>query len=85
MPLKNMEIIVKLTFTTVTVQSVELFTKRRNCRHVKTENICRQQIECDSKSEICFGKAKKHCGKRRKCWSPAFSPFPTIFSKGQGS
>ena len=23
----------------------------------------------------------KHCGKRRKCWLPAFSPFPTVFSK----
>ena len=22
----------------------------------------------------------KHCGKRRKCWSSAFSPFPTMFS-----
>ena len=22
----------------------------------------------------------KHCGKRRKCWSPAFSLFPTMFS-----
>ena len=22
----------------------------------------------------------KHCGKRRKCWLPAFSPFPTLFS-----
>ena len=27
------------------------------------------------------GKGKKHCGKRRKCWLPAFSPFPTISSK----
>ena len=26
--------------------------------------------------------AKKHCGKRRKCWLPAFSPFPTMFSVG---
>ena len=25
---------------------------------------------------------KKHCGKRRKCWLPAFSPCPTMFSKG---
>ena len=25
---------------------------------------------------------KKHCGKRRKCCLPAFSPFPTMFSKG---
>ena len=23
---------------------------------------------------------RKHCGKRRKCWFPAFSPFPTMFS-----
>ena len=22
----------------------------------------------------------KHLGKRRKCWKPAFSPFPTVFS-----
>ena len=22
----------------------------------------------------------KHWGKRRKCWKPAFSPFPTVFS-----
>ena len=22
----------------------------------------------------------KYCGKRRKCWLPAFSPFPTMFS-----
>ena len=22
----------------------------------------------------------KHCGKRRKCWLLAFSPFPTVFS-----
>ena len=25
---------------------------------------------------------RKHCGKRRTCWLPAFSPFPTIFTKG---
>ena len=28
------------------------------------------------------GRVEKHCGKRRKCWLPAFSPFPTMFSKG---
>ena len=32
--------------------------------------------------EICFRKGRKHCGKRRKCWLPAFSPYPTFFSKG---
>ena len=25
--------------------------------------------------------ARKQFGKRRKCWLPAFSPFPTMFSK----
>ena len=31
---------------------------------------------------IRFSKGRTHCGKRRKCWLPAFSPFPTMFSKG---
>ena len=34
------------------------------------------------KTEIHFGMVRKHCGKRRKCWLPAFSPFPAMFSKG---
>ena len=29
-----------------------------------------------------FLKGRKHCGKRRKCWSLVFSPFPTMFSEG---
>ena len=36
----------------------------------------------DDKTEICLGMGRKHCRKRRKCWLPARSPFPTIFSKG---
>ena len=28
-----------------------------------------------------FDRVKKNCGKRKKCWLPAFSPFPTVFSK----
>ena len=30
----------------------------------------------------CFRQGRKHCGKRRKCWLPAFSLFPTMFSTG---
>ena len=26
-------------------------------------------------------RAENTLGKRRKCWEPAFSPFPTVFSK----
>ena len=35
------------------------------------------------KNEICEGKGRKHCGKKRKCWLPAFF-FLTRFSKGSG-
>ena len=31
------------------------------------------------KTEIHFGMCRQHCGKRRKCWLPAFSPFPILF------
>ena len=27
----------------------------------------------------------KYCEKRRKCWLPAFSPFPTKFSKASST
>ena len=36
----------------------------------------------EKKTEICFGKVRKHCEKRRKCCLTAFSPFHTMFSKG---
>ena len=29
-----------------------------------------------------FEKFRKHCWKRKKCWLPAYSPFPRTFSKG---
>ena len=31
--------------------------------------------------EVCVRKGRKHCGKRRKCWFPAFSYFPTMLLK----
>ena len=38
--------------------------------------------QCNLKAEILFGIGRKQCGKRRKLWLPAFSPFSTMFSKG---
>ena len=49
---------------------------------VQIESICRRQNKFYLKIDNHFGISRKHCGKRRKCWSPAFSPFPTMFSKG---
>ena len=61
--------------------STELFTKRQNFRPDQIQSICRRQNSSDSKIEIYVGKSRKYCGKRRKCWLPAISPFPTMFSK----
>ena len=36
---------------------------------------------CSSNDNSCLSTVRKHCGKWRKCWLPAFSPFPTIFPK----
>ena len=61
---------------------IELSQRRKHIfRLVQIESFCRQQNKCDSKTEICLCKGGKHCGKRRKCWLPACSPCPTMFSK----
>ena len=41
----------------------------------------RRQIKADQNGKYSPGYVTKHCGKKRKCWLPAFSPFPTMFSK----
>ena len=38
-----------------------------------------EKYKCGREKEICFGRDRKHCGKRIKCWLPAFYPFPTMF------
>ena len=40
------------------------------------------KINVTEKTKFCFWKRRKHCKKIRKCWFPAFSSFPTVFSKG---
>ena len=59
-----------------------LCTKRRNSGLVEIESVCRRHNDCNLKKEILSGTGRKHCGKRRKRWLPAFSPFPTMFSIG---
>ena len=41
-----------------------------------------KKINETQKLNFCFLKRRKNCRKRRKCWLPAFSSFPTVFSKG---
>ena len=63
------------------LQVLKLFTKQQNFRLAPIKSICRAQNEYDLKIEISPRKGTKHCGKVRKCWKPAFSPFSTMFSK----
>ena len=67
------------------VKAVDCLTlyQTTNFRLVQIENICRRQNERNSKFKICLGK-RRHCGKRRKCWLPAFSPnvFKRLLSQG---
>ena len=64
------------------VKFSETLTKQHIFRLVQIESIGRRQNRCNLKTKIVFGMGRKHCGKRRKCWLPAFSPSPTMFSKG---
>ena len=53
--------------------------KQQNFWLFKIQSTCRWLNKCDSK--FCFRKGRKHFGKRRKCWLPAFFPFLKMFSK----
>ena len=39
-------------------------------------------INVTEKLKFALRRVENIGGKRRKCWLPAFSPFPTMFSKG---
>ena len=69
------------SFETFFYTYVFSFPNRKKIKPVKTEAICRRQNECGCKTTICFKKGRKHGGKGRKCWLPAFSPFLTMFLK----
>ena len=44
--------------------------------------ICTWQTKNNWILKFIMGNGGKHCGKRRKCWLPAFSPFLSMFWKG---
>ena len=48
---------------------------------IKLNAFADDKINMTEKFKFVLEKVDKHCGKRRKCWLPAFSPFPAMFSK----
>ena len=56
-----------------------------DCGDSSDEQNCRKISKLLTKLSPAFNDPeketfKKHCGKRRKCWLPAFSPFPVVLS-----
>ena len=51
-----------------------------NCSKLKA--FADDKNKCNLKTDILVRMGRKHCGKKRKCWLPAFSPFSAMFSKG---
>ena len=47
----------------------------------KLKAFADDNINMAEKLKFVFGRVENRLGKRRKCWLPAFSPFPTLFSK----
>ena len=60
------------------------FTKQQNFISVQIESICSDNINLTEKWNFLLRRVEKKLlgkEKRRKCWLPAFSPFPAMFSK----
>ena len=47
---------------------------------VGIETFANDKSNMTPKLEFALGRVENIVGKRRKCWLPAFSPFPTVFS-----
>ena len=47
----------------------------------KLKAFADNKITMNEKLKFALKSVGKNCGKRRKCWLPAFSSFPTMFSK----
>ena len=59
-----------------------MFSKALFLKVVKSQNRVVKSVKMFFlKTEILLGMDRKHCGKRKKCCLPAFSPFPTMSSK----
>ena len=59
------------------------FRRRRRLKKLWTRDAGHWAITKAHHEHFVLRWAKKHGGKRRKYWFPAFSPFPTMLSKGR--
>ena len=69
-------------FVAPDVNSSLTYYQTTDFRLFQTERVCRRQFQIRRKWQKVIQTGKNHCGKRRNCSLRAFSPFPTVFSKG---
>ena len=55
--------------------------KQQNDRHDQIESLCRRQNRYFSSENFLFDRVENTVGKGENAGLPAFSPFPTVFSK----
>ena len=48
----------------------------------KLKGFADDKLNVTQKLKFILGRVETIVGKRRKCWLPAFFPFPTMFSNG---
>ena len=68
-------------FPSQKVNSSMVMRETATLNSTKLQDFRLVQNESHLKLEIPFGKGRKCCGKRRKCWLPTFSPFLTKLLK----
>ena len=70
-----------LTSFVLLLSVVLSLNQRKKIDLLKLKALANDKINVIENFEVYFEKDRKYCGKRRKCWLPAFSPFPKVFSK----
>ena len=55
-----------------------LFTERQNFGCDQLKAFADNKLNFAKMTIFLYDRSRKHCG---KCWLPAFSPFPAVFSK----
>ena len=73
---------IDITFYLIQSISLNTLPNDKISDRFKLKAFADDKIDVTEKLKFVFGRVENIVGKRRKCWLPAFSPFPTMFSKG---
>ena len=61
---------------------IKLFNSLPGDKILALSKFAHDHFNVTQNIKLVFCKVEKIPGNRKNCWLPAFSPFPTMFSKG---